>query len=117
MSTEKKKKQEDLTIKDEISDSDFKGYSMEELRYQRALMALRKEFCKTKLQNSIEQLRHPFSKNENSRGGLVSKVGTAAGFMGKILTKMNLLDYAMIGMQLFGSGRKVYKFLKGSKKA
>ena len=27
----------------------FKGYTMEELRYQRAMMALRKEFCKTKI--------------------------------------------------------------------
>ncbi len=112
MSKEIKKRQEDQTIKDEISGKDFKGYSMEELRYQIALMALRKEFCKTKLQNSVEQLRHPFSNNkESNRSGFIGKVGTAAGIMGKVFTKLNLLDYAMIGMQLFGSGRKVYKFI------
>ena len=116
MGKTEKTRQEDLTIKEQNASIDFKGYSMEELRYQRALMALRKEFCKTKLMKSVDSLRHPRSYPEKTSTGFIGKVGTAAGFVGKLLTKMNALDYAMVGMQLFGTGKKIYKSIKGIKK-
>jgi hypothetical protein len=33
----------------------------------------------------------------------------------KLLSRMNIIDYAMVGMTLFGQGRKVYKLIKGKK--
>ncbi|MDE7413601.1 MAG: hypothetical protein K2N05_07455 [Muribaculaceae bacterium] len=96
-----------------IPQKDFKGYTIEELRYQRALVALQKEFCKSKVLHKAERIKNRklFGNNEGSSSKL-SKVGNIAG---KLLTGLNYLDYAMIGMSLFGSGKKIYKFIKRKK--
>ena len=36
---------------------EFKGYSIEELRYQRALIALRKDFCRSKMVHNADRVR------------------------------------------------------------
>ena len=51
------------------TEAPFKGYTMEELRYQRAMMALRKEFCKTKVMQSVETLR-PLKGKESQEADL-----------------------------------------------
>lgn len=93
----------------------FKGYTIEELRYQRALVALQKEFCKSKVLHKVEKVKHHklFGNDSSSRSGNVSRIGNIAS---KLFTGLNYLDYAMIGMSLFGSGKKIYKFIKGKKK-
>ncbi|MDE6538083.1 MAG: hypothetical protein K2M13_08645 [Muribaculaceae bacterium] len=97
---------------DALSDKKkFKGYTIEELRYQRALVALQKEFCKAKVINRIDHLRNRKSGSEDTS----SKIARYGKFAGKLLTGLNYLDYAMIGMSLFGSGKKIYKFLKQKK--
>lgn len=94
-------------------DKDFKGYTIEELRYQRALVALQKEFCKAKVIRQIDKIRNPNGEAGESK---TSKLARIAGIGGKLLLGLNYLDYAMIGMSLFGSGRKIYNFFKGKKK-
>lgn len=102
-------------VHDDAQKDSFKGYSIEEIRYQRALMALRKEFCKSKVLRSVDNLRNPVSRKGDNSGSFLAGVGRVAGFAGSILTKMNVLDYAMVGMTLLGQGRKVYKLIKGKK--
>lgn len=92
---------------------DFKGYSMEELRYQRAMVALKKEFCKNKVTSGLNSLRHPGGKNTGT--GAMSNVRKVANIAGKLFSNMNVIDCALVGMSLFGSGRKIYK-LFGRKK-
>ena len=93
----------------------FKGYTLEELRYQRALVALQKEFCKSKVLHKVERVKNRklIGNNPTSSPSKIAKVGSLAG---KVLTGLNYLDYAMIGMSLFGSGKKIYKFFKRKKK-
>ena len=92
-------------------DEKFKGYSIEELRYQRALLALRKEFCKSKVMHSLAQIRIP-KKETSSSSGFLGTAGKVAGIAGKIFSNLNLLDYAMVGASLFGSGKKIYKLMR-----
>lgn len=94
---------------------DFKGYTLEEIRYQRALVTLQKEFCKTKINRNLRNLQkvNPFSAAASSSTTLPGKVGMVAG---KLLTGLNYLDYAIIGFSLFGSVRKVLSFFKRRKK-
>ena len=52
----------------------FKGYGIEQLKYQRALLALQKEFAKEKLLRDASDIRKslPFSgskKKKNAKGG------------------------------------------------
>ena len=95
--------------------SSFKGYSLEEIRYQRALVALQKEFCKTKITRSLSNLQknNPLSPNASPAAGLPGKFGAITG---KFLKGLNYLDYAMIGFSVFGSVRKVMSFFRSKKK-
>lgn len=86
----------------------FKGYSMEEMRYQRAVLALRKEFCKAKILQDINHLRHRsiLGKSKDSQR---SNIGILAK---KLLSGLNYLDYALMGASLFGTGKKIYRFFR-----
>lgn len=91
----------------EVAKPEFKGYTLEELRYQRAMTLLRRDFSKAKVVNQVQRLRGGDSGNApKSRLG---RVGTLAG---KLMSGLNYIDYAMMGMTLFNSGQKVYKFFR-----
>ena len=93
----------------------FKGYTLEEIRYQRALVTLQKEFCKTKLNRNLHNLQkaNPFSSDASTSSSIPGKIGMVAG---KLMTGLNYLDYAMIGFSLFGTVRKVLSFFHRKKK-
>lgn len=91
----------------------FKGYTLDELRYQRALTALQKDFCRTKMINNVGQLR---KYNPLSSSGSTSTVGKLGHIATRIASGMSYLDYAMIGFSLFSSARKVYSFFRRKKK-
>ena len=94
------------------SHKEFHGYSIEELRYQRALIALRKDFCVSKMLTDAEKIKNRgiFGKSgDKSRG---PKIG---GIASKLISGLSYLDYAMIGMSVFGTGKKIFKFFRGRK--
>lgn len=92
-----------------------KGLTISEIRYQRALVALQKEFCKEKIGLSMRKLKNfsPLSK-DYSGGGKSSfgKIGTIAG---KLIGGMNYLDYAIIGFSAFSNVKKILGFFKKKK--
>lgn len=90
----------------------FKGYTLDEIRYQRALVALKREFCKSKLLNNVNQVKrhNPLTGNASSPAG---KVGSIAS---KLITGMSYLDYVMIAISVFGTARKVTSFFRKKKK-
>ncbi len=92
----------------------FKGYTLEELRYQRALVLLQKEFCKSRITRNINNLQksNPLSPS-TAASSLPGKVGFVAS---KLLTGLNYLDYAMIGFSLFGTARKIFSIFRRRKK-
>lgn len=87
--------------------SHFKGYSLEELRYQRALVALQKEFSKSKVTHSARKVQKMGFTGFTSPSG-----GKSMGLIGKFITGMSYLDYAMLGFSLFKSAKKVISFVK-----
>ncbi len=94
---------------DPIVENHFRGYSIEELRYQRALVALRKDFCMSKMINNANKLK---KRSLFGRNGTTSRVTQVGGLASKIISGLGYLDYAMIGMSLFGTGRKIFRFFK-----
>lgn len=96
------------------SDTKFKGYSLEDLRYHRALVALQKEFAKNKVLGTTRKIqRHsPFSKDFGADKSTAGKFGALAG---KLVTGLNYLDYAMIGVTLFNSTRKIFSIFHKKK--
>lgn len=99
---------------DEAQAPEFKGYTVEELKYRRALVALQKEFCETRILKNVAALQksNPFSPS-TAASSIPGKIGFVAS---KLLTGLNYLDYAMIGFSMFGSARKVYSFFHKKKR-
>lgn len=117
---------ESVEIKDGKIRKVFQGYTMEELRYQKSLAALRKEFCKANLQQSIVNLRKPFG-SDKEKSGLLDRVadkvpvlkstGSVARIIGKsIISRLNPMDYVMLGVSLIGPSRKIIKRFRKKKK-
>lgn len=92
---------------------EFKGYSIEELRYQRALIALRKDFCTAKIVENFEAIR----KRGVFGGSGESKKGPMIGSVAKkVISGLGYLDYVMIGASLFGTGKKIFNLFRGRKR-
>lgn len=91
-----------------VAESEFKGYTMDQLRYQRALVALQKEFALSKIQRNLFNLEehNPLSVRNRTKG----KNRPFGSFAGKILSGLNYIDYVMLGYSLFGTVKKVYSF-------
>ena len=101
-------------VQAELEKGDFKGYTMEELRYQRALMALRKEFSKQKVLKKVDEIRNPGKGDRGDCG--TSKLARVGNIAAKIFSNLNYLDYALVGLSLFGTGRKLVKMIGTARK-
>lgn len=91
----------------------FKGYTLEELRYQRAMTALQKEFAKSRIAHKVNNVRKRSFFGKDTSTSTFSKVG---GIAAKLLSGVSYLDYAMLGMTLFKSGKKIYSFFRRNRK-
>ncbi len=108
------KKTEDVAKSITHPEVKFKGYTLEEIRYQRALVALQKEFCKTKIYRNVNNLK---KSNPLTPQGAASSLPGKVGFMAtKLMSGLNYLDYAMLGFSVFNSARKVFSFFRKKKK-
>lgn len=99
-----------------ISPARVRGLTIREIRYQRALVALQKEFCKENISMGFAKLRgaSPFSSQYDSKG---KPMGRAMGIAGKVLGNgMNYVDYAMLGYTVFSNIKKIFGFFKKKKK-
>ena len=88
----------------------FRGYTIEELRYQRALVALQKEFCKNKIFKNVSNMKKADIFAPAAGSGKLG--GKSASLVSKLLSGLNYLDYAMLGFSAFKSGRKIFRLLK-----
>lgn len=93
----------------------FKGYTMEELRYKRAMMALKKEFCKEKALQSIRKLSPSARRRQDGRGSKGSRFALAGQIASKVFSNLNTIDYILMGISLFGTARKGIRLIRGKK--
>ena len=94
------------------TEPDFKGYTMDELRYQRALIALKREYCKESIVDAAVKLHKSLPLSASGQKGLARNIG---GVAGKIVGGLNYIDYLLIGFSAFGTIRKVFHFFKKKK--
>lgn len=94
-----------------ITPVEVKGLTIREIRYQRALLALQKEFCREKINSGVLRLKNssPFSKGYEGKS---KHFGRAAGIMGKFMGGLNYLDYIVLGFSLFSNVKKAMRFFK-----
>lgn len=93
---------------------EFKGYTLDELKYQRALVTLQKDFCKSRLLRITANLQ---KSNPLSPMAAASSIPGKVGFFAsKFLRGLNYLDYAMLGFSIFGGVRKIISIFRKKKR-
>ena len=91
----------------------FNGFTLDEIRHNRALIAVRKEFAKAKVMQQVDALkdRNPFAPDGSLKAG--ARLGTIPM---KIMRGLNYTDYIMMGISVIGTMRKVFSLFKKKKK-
>lgn len=75
----------------------WKGYTIDELRYQQAYTAVRMQIDRQKL----------FSTASQMRGGMMSFKGS--GIVGHLLSNLSYVDYAFMAFRI---GRQVFRLFR-----
>ncbi|MCH5213784.1 MAG: hypothetical protein J1E97_01225 [Muribaculaceae bacterium] len=89
---------------------EFQGYSLDELRYQRALLLLKREILREQVSKDTKRLR-----NSVPLLGGKSSI-SASGIVGRVAKGLNFADYLMLGFSLFNVGRKLVSLFSRKKK-
>lgn len=95
------------------AETDFKGYTLEELRYQRALLLLKREFLK---ENALKEIKDVKQRIPMINGKSPLTTMSPTGIMGRVVKGLNYADYLMLGFSVFNAGRKVFSLFKKKKK-
>ena len=74
--------------------TEFKGYTIDELRYQRAYALAKYEVAKMRMADDVQRLKSG-----------MPQIGPK-GIVGKLLRSLNYVDYAVIGFRLFSHLKK-----------
>lgn len=92
---------------------EFEGYTLDEVRHQRALVAVRKEFAKVKLTEQLELFkdRNPFAPD-----GTLKAASRLGSIPLKIVRGLNYTDYIMMGISTFSAMKKVFSLFRKKKK-
>lgn len=109
MEKDKNKEYTQSPLKEE---TDFKGYTLDELKYQRALLLLKREFLKEKALKGASQVRKriPLINGKSPLSGV-----SPTGLVGKVVRGLSYTDYLMLGISIFSAGRKVFSLFKKKK--
>jgi hypothetical protein len=91
----------------------FEGYTISEIKYQRALAALRMEFCKDEVLKDICNVKSRIGLGDKDKTG--KKGATVMNLAGKALSGLNYLDYFMLGISVISTGRKIFGLFRKRK--
>jgi len=113
--TEEIVNEEKLLPEDNLpKEAEFKGYTISQLRYRRAMIAVKKEYA---LQELISE-KHKFSSRSNFGGkfGSVARtVSNSAPVISRIFRGLSYMDYITVGLSLYGGVRKIVRRFRKKK--
>lgn len=107
----KKKEKVAKTIVD--PEKEFKGYTIEEIRFKRALVAMEADFCKTKISKSWDNIQSSNPLMPGNKNTFPAKAGSIAM---KMVSGLNYLDYVLLGMSVFKGAKKIFSLFRGKKR-
>lgn len=97
-----------------------KGLTLDELRYKRALYALKKEYSKERFFTDLDALRQRLPGQhvaDGSEKSIWKAMGSGIGSVAtKALSGLNYLDYAIMGFSAFSTIRKITRLFRRHKK-
>lgn len=91
---------------------EFKGYDLNELRYQRALLFIKKEFLKEKALNDTMAIKQriPIVNGKSPISGM-----SPTSLVGRVVKGLNYADYLMLGFTAFNAGKKLFSIFRKKK--
>lgn len=92
---------------------EFAGFTLDEIRHARALVAVKKEFAKARLLEDVDLLKE---RNPFAAGSTLKAAGRLGTLPLKIMKGLNYTDYIMLGVSAFGSARKIFSLFRKKKK-
>ncbi|MBD5260866.1 MAG: hypothetical protein HDS38_01890 [Bacteroides sp.] len=108
-----KRSNSDKVVVSEKEPPQFNGFTLDEIRHHRALIAVRKEFAKAKI---LEQLDAVKDRNPFAPDGSLKAAARLGSLPMKIMRGLNYTDYIMMGISAVGTARKVFSLFKKKKK-
>ncbi len=108
-----KRNNSDKVVKNVEEPPHFDGFTLDEIRHHRALIAVRKEFAKAKILEEVDKVkdRNPFAPDGSLKAA--QRLGNVPM---KIMRGLNYTDYIMMGISAFGTVRKMLSLFKKKKK-
>lgn len=89
-----------------IETTKFKGYTIEELRYQKVLTLVRMEYVKEKIDSEFQGVKTRLNpSNKSGKWSIMSLTGKAA-------KALSFIDYITIGLSLYKSAHKIFSLFK-----
>lgn len=88
----------------------FNGYTLDEIKYQRALVALKAEFCKEKIISEFNT-----TKKNSIVGRFQSGDGIGlfkSGIFNKMAKSLNYIDYLLVGTAAYKSVRSIMSLFR-----
>lgn len=113
MENVKRIESKDKVLPHDKDPEEFKGYTLDEIRHHRALLAVRKEFAKVK---ALEQFEGIKDRNPFAPDGSLKAAARLGSLPLKIVKGLNYSDYIMMGISAFGTAKKVFSFFHKKKK-
>ena len=106
-------KEKEKAAKDKVApEKEFKGYTIEEIRFQRALVAMEADFCKAKIFKSWENIQSANPLMPGNKLSIPSKAGSLAM---KMFSGLNYLDYMLLGFSIFKGTKRVLSLFRRRK--
>ncbi len=97
-----------------------KGLTLEELRYKRAVYALKKEYAKERFFTDLDALRQRLPGQHSADSPERSIWKSMGPGLGSVVTKafagLNYLDYAVMGFSVFSTIRRITRLFRRNKK-
>lgn len=96
-----------------ISAPRFKGYTIDQVRYQLVYQSLQREFCKERMINNFKRTLNstPFGTSGKSRGGMMG-----IGLLGPLLKGLSYADYIIAGFSAFKTVKSIFSIFRKKKK-
>lgn len=88
------------------------GLTIDEIRYRRALLALKKDFCKEKMIRHKDRLLRGADEKDNKPVKILGFTPKSGTFLAKIAGGLNLFDYFMIGASVFKTTKKLVRVFR-----
>lgn len=110
------KENDNMLPQQEFDTPKFAGYSIDELKYRKALVLLQREFIAAKAGETLRKftdMNSPMYRGHDKKRGF-SFINTSS-IVSKVVRGLDFMDYAILGISVFSTGRKIVSLFRRKK--